>query len=360
MAEWLSRPMLTDIDEHTPAPNPAVDDHGKGQLSPIVNLKEQFKLVQVLSLRFGRLADLKDVDHVRGVVYAVDQWIDELPEELSMQGCDRSQDEQYPWLPCQRTSLHCFARMAQLTPLKQMLTTSPTSKPELGGENLDLRHLTARLCIECIESGLSLCHLLRPFRGSFHFVVFVLFDTATFICSALLSDSNKTLPQRSCLLRKANDALAALEALAAQTRSARHASEVLRWLLERLDHLHKGDGFVDVRPTMAPAEERSTPTSAPDGSFQQKGSSAASAKHSLHIPAAASYANVVDNSGESIPSSSTLEQSWSNSPQCWNFQNPTDSDMGGLECIWDWETLGLTPALQLLEDEAISGSEVFH
>ena len=135
--------MLTDINLATPTPNPAVDECGNGQPSPIINLSEQFKLVRALSLRFGRLAELKSRDHMREAVDLIEQWEKRLPPELSLGGkSDHSCDDQWTWLPLQRASLRCFAYMARLTPLKQVLKRSCPDT-----EDLELKTLAARLCV---------------------------------------------------------------------------------------------------------------------------------------------------------------------------------------------------------------------
>lgn len=351
--------MLTNIANHAPSPNPAVDGCSDGQLSPITNLREQFKLVQILSLRFGRLADLKSIDRVRDVVLAIDQWMDGLPRELSKQSCDHSQDERYPWLPCQRKSLHCFAHMAQLTPLKQFLIKTPSDETNPASGITEMRRLTAQLCIECIETGLSLCRLLRPIRGNFHFVVFVLFDTATFICSALLHDPKESLPERPCLLQKVEDALGALETIMAHTRSARHAAEVVRWLLARLSSMQEKATFVNGRVVHTTKEDLSIPTSTRENSSQEAGASAVSSGHSSEHPALASYSNAVDSSLDCTPFPGTSEPILAAPSPSMDFASWTDVDMGGLEYIWDWEGLNLAPGLWSFEDNATSRPDYF-
>ena len=45
-----------------------------------------------------------------------------------------------------------------------------------------------------MDIGIGLQCAMHPLRANFHFVIFVLFDTATVICSALMHDPDHELP----------------------------------------------------------------------------------------------------------------------------------------------------------------------
>jgi hypothetical protein len=329
MAEWLSRPMLTEVHEAMLAPNPAVDDSGNGQPSPILNLCEQSKLVRALTLRFGRLAELERRDHMREAVDLIEQWAKRLPPQLGLEGqADHGFDRQCTWLPLQRASLRCFAYMARLTPLKQVLKKDC---PDV--EDLELKALAARLCVDCIDAGLALHKLLKPSRRSFHFVIFVLFDTATVVCSALLHDRQQCSLDHSHLLQKAEEAQAALEALAQDAQSAMRSADILRWLLEVV---------YSSQPESRPAEVEYEATVRSDSSGQNDTLSTIAPPHSPTDPTLLSSQAMVDTSPFQI--SKLEDSSWDCLPLDLALDDLPDLDLGGIESIWDWEALDLTPA----------------
>lgn len=337
--------MLTVVDEHVPGPNPLVDECGSGLPSPAMNLGEQFRLVKLLSSRFGQLAGIEDDHRAREVVSAVNEWLDQLPKELRLDSHTQNQEESCHWLLCQRLSLHCFAFMARLTPLKRVLTASSNATTHQQSRSMDLKRLSVRLCIECMDMGLALHRAVHPLRGNFHFVIFVLFDTATVMCSAILHDSGNDLPERPALLKKAHEALHALDLLTQHARSARRGAEVLRWLMDRLGQRHY---------------DRESTHDALDSLTQQP----------FHVPTQATGSTTARSMGaapstiEPFPDlgspfqAATTEPIWKantslNSerpPQLplfdrLNFEDLLDSDMGGLESIWDWEGLGFSHTL---------------
>ena len=353
MAEWLSRPMLTTVLPTTPAPDPSVDVCEPGQPSPVSNLCEQFKLVRSLSSRFGRLSEITAPVEVREAVDLVDMWMAALPAELQVEGADRSQDEAYPWLPFQRALLHTFAQMARLTPLKKSLVHLAT-RSEANG----LRDLAATSSISCVDAALKLQTIMQPVKSPFHFVIFALFDTAAFICSALLHDRESRLPQRSLLLQKAQEVFAALEGMAGQSKAARGSMGILAWFLGRLEGLEGAKGDSDV-----PAGEvNGTRLKARSETSSSRVVNLPTPQSSIH--GSAGPASEVDQrslqglrddgdcGGDTLISQDpkiensfdeAADLSWLSSGD-FGFEDLVDVDIGGMESIWDWEALGMESA----------------
>ncbi|KAI7548790.1 hypothetical protein KC331_g4196 [Hortaea werneckii] len=343
MAEWLSRPMLTEGQMNTPSPNPLVDECGSGQPSPVLNLGEQFKLVRLLSTRFGQLTGITDDDRALEVVDAIDKWVRQLPKELHLSSGSYNRDESPYWLICQRLSLHCFAYMARLTPLKRILTAKSNAATHRQVKRMDLQRLAVQLCIECMDMGIALHRAMHPLRANFHFVIFVLFDTATVICSALMHDPDHELPERPRLLQKMQEALGALETLMQHARSAKRGAEVLRWLMKEIgsnDHDESVPGYVDSRmqygacfPTQAmcvttePSMGTAPPSTEPPSD--------------LRVPSDTAAIDPVWKNNTAFPVEDTLNVF---PAQDLGIEGILDSDLGGLESIWDWEGLGLTDA----------------
>ncbi|KAI7228690.1 hypothetical protein KC330_g7803 [Hortaea werneckii] len=343
MAGWLSRPMLTEGQMDTPSPNPLVDECGSGEPSPVLNLGEQFKLLRLLSTRFGPLTVITDDDRALEVVDAINKWVRQLPKELHLSDGSYNKDEDSYWLVCQRLSLHCFAYMARLTPLKRILTANSNDATHRQVKRMDLLRLAIQLCIECMDMGIALQCAMHPLRANFHFVVFVLFDIATVICSALMHDPDHELLERPRLLQKVQEALSALDTLMQHARSAKRGAEVLRWLMKEIGSINRDEsvhGYVDSRMQygVCPPTQATCVTTEPSIG-------------TAHPPAEPPL-------GPRVPSdTAAIDQVWRNntafpvedtpnvSPaQDLGIEGILDLDLGSLESIWDWEGLGLTDA----------------
>ncbi|KAI6914893.1 hypothetical protein KC318_g324 [Hortaea werneckii] len=343
MAEWLSQPMLTEGQMNTPSPNPLVDECGSGQPSPVLSLGEQFKLVRLLSTRFGPLTGITDDNGSLEVVDAIDKWVRQLPKELHLSSGSYNRDESPYWLICQRLSLHCFAYMARLIPLKRILTAKSNAATHRQVKRMDLLRLAVQLCIECMDMGIALHRAMHPLRANFHFVIFVLFDTATVICSALMHDPDHELPERPRLLQKVQEALGALETLMQHAHSAKRGAEVLRLLMKEvgsISHDESVPGYVDSRMQYGacPPTQATCATTEPSMGTAPPSPEPPS---DLRVPSDTAAINPVCKNNTAFP----IEDTPNVFPaQDLGIEGILDLDLGGLESIWDWEGLGLTDA----------------
>ena len=333
--------MLTEVQGHTPGPNPLVDECSSGQPSPVLNLGEQFKLVRLLSTQFGPLTGITDDDHALEVVCAIDKWIRQLPKELRLSGVTYNENEDPDWLVCQRLSLHCFAYMARLTPLKRILTTNPSVATHRQAKRVDLLRLSVQLCIECMNMGIALHRAMQPLRANFHFVIFVLFDTATVICSALIHDPDHELPERPILLQKVQEALSALETLVQHAHSAKRGAEVLTWLVKELSSKnHAINGLLDSRTQQRLHPPMQTACVATGPSI----GTALPPTEPPSNPGVPSEAAAIDPTLRRNTSLTFGDAPDVSLPQDLGMEGILDLDLGGLESIWDWEGLGLADA----------------
>lgn len=73
-----------------------------------------------------------------------------------------------------------------------------------------------------------------PINAKFHLVTFLLFDTAAFLCSAMIHDKDRSLPQRDIILQKVSLACSLMRRLAQVTKTGAICYPVLVRLAKSL------------------------------------------------------------------------------------------------------------------------------
>lgn len=317
MAEWLNRPMLTDI-RTVPlcVPTMALDKEGEERPSPFEGTFQQYRLVYAIAKNHGRLSTIKDPLEIKGVQDRVNQWRNELPSHFIANTAASRGNAKCPWLALQRALLHCFAEMVMFTPLKNVLTTSPASAADIAGQ--ELRETAVEAGLRCISAATKLHDTLTPIRLQFHFVSFALFDTATVLCSGLLHDSNEDIPHRPEILGSIHSALSQLEYIATESKSARTSARVLRYLISRLPSS-------DIPDSQAMQHEYPAPLSI---SAAQNAARNDDNVHQDHIPDDA----MVEVENDPVLFTNTFDFDLGNIP---------DLDFGGIEDIWTWDALNV-------------------
>ena len=233
MSEWLCRPMLVEQKmSDVKIPNLKLDQIEGSTLSPFSNTYYQYTLVQELAVSFGRLNVPKDCRQILEVQGIITAWILTLPEELSLENPDLSKDLAYPWVVAQRKQLHCFVHMIRFTVTRPLIL-----RPSMDASHAERRILRQSAVIDalnCINSALALLRALPPLRTRYHFVSFVLFDTAAAISSAIIKDSERSLPSREQLLQAIGSAIVALGNIPATNDSIPGAVKLLQFLSSQM------------------------------------------------------------------------------------------------------------------------------
>lgn len=355
MAEWLSRPMLVNVACKIPPLTPLVDCTSDGRPSPISNLSQQFRLVQAVSSRFGRLSEIRERQAVQEALNIIEEWEHQLPAELSMNNADLSWDDQCLWLPLQRAQLRLFAQMMRLTPLKHFLTS-----PSKTDGRSDLRYIAVQACIDCVNAAIVLADVMNPIQMAFHFVIFALFDTGTLICSAILHQGCRNLPQHNRLLDYVRKTLATLEAMSNDAVSAHRSALILRWLLGRLESI-KGESLLVHAPVFSARKESLTDAATPsvftEVDAEEKPTQQphfltklSSSEQSQSLPSdLMSSPCTVSQPGVDLRDANGDDDD-DNDDSSWlckgdlSIHDLTDLDLGGMESIWDWEALDFDSA----------------
>jgi hypothetical protein len=311
-------------------PNLRFDQIEQHAISPFTKLYLQYTLVQKLSSKFGRLNAPKSPAEVFQILDTIEGWTSSLPPELALLAPDTSKDLTHPWIPVQRAQLHCFLQEVKFTPTRSFMIRS-TSSPETHEDGV-LRKLGATAALESIESALHFLRVLRGVRTRYHFVIFVLFDTAAAICSALIHDRAKSLPSRCRLLQAIVLANRGLEQLPYLNVSAFGATRLLKWLSSRiplgndekllLQSMHESnEGHSDAPASVSGAHPSQIPT--PRSEFQ---------------PANTLTSALIDETA-SIGADDGLFMGHASNDADWEAM--LDIDLGSIHLIWDYSSLEL-------------------
>lgn len=309
-------------------PNLRFDQIDEGAVSPFAKLYHQYVLVHKLASKFGRLNATKTPAEVFEILDVIKGWKSSISPELALLGPDTSKDLDHPWIPAQRAQLHCFVQEVKFTPTKPFMIRpiSHTDPHEYGV----LRQLAVTAALETIESALHFLRILRGVRTRYHFVIFVLFDTAAAICSALIHDRERSLPSRRRLLQTVVLAIRGLEQLPFINVSASGATRLLKWLSSRIPLEEDEKLFLHLvhKPNKGN----------PDIS--------ASRIHLDQVPTPASERQPVDSSAFDAVDETQLVEAHSDifmgyaSDEA-NWEAMLDIDLGSINQIWDYSSLDL-------------------
>ena len=223
MAAWLHRPLIIDPSNCSfTLPNLRLEDSlnsEQGAPSPFAHMALQTKLCQILS---GALANKPQDEppekwHYRWIKIVGD-FINSFPEAYRVDNPDTRWDRKYSYVSFQRHYLHTCSYMIQLDPLKPYLT-APLSVSNPAAH--DLQAIAVDLILKVMAAVGPWWATIYPISARFHFVIFAIFDTGSVLCSSILHDTNRTLPRRNEVVEAIGDALAMLSKLALNTKAGR-------------------------------------------------------------------------------------------------------------------------------------------
>ncbi|OJJ35331.1 hypothetical protein ASPWEDRAFT_172145 [Aspergillus wentii DTO 134E9] len=297
--------------------------------SPITHVLFQAQLGRALSHIPGVIGGTVPSAHAATVQQEVEKWFASFPPAYRITNPDSQWDTDYRYVTLQRHQLHAIGYMTRLIPLKTYLTKCETDIPD----NEKIFQSTAVECsLKLMETSHKLLECILPANAKFHYATFMIFDTAAFLCSAILHDRNRNLPQRGDVIETIRLALNVIEMLRPLTKTAALCYPVL----------------AKIAATIPLPSERVTQDSKPPESSNGGSKTPSQSRKDLdEYPANA--ANIADEanspglSGAGIYGPIPLEL-----PTSAMVPLPTSGlgdlsslDLGELSRIWDWETLDL-------------------
>jgi hypothetical protein len=85
-----------------------------------------------------------------------------------------------------------------------------------------------------MDASRRLFNCIFPANAKFHFANFPIFDTASFLCSAIIRDSSRSLPQREKVIEAIGLAFSLMEQLSGLTKSGAICYTILGRLMAKL------------------------------------------------------------------------------------------------------------------------------
>ncbi|RFU27472.1 hypothetical protein B7463_g8881, partial [Scytalidium lignicola] len=333
MSKWLSRPLLIDqrccavgipslhLEESNQQSNPP---------SPFTPVLLQYQLCLKLS-NFDR-----EWNNPTTILNEIETWTNSFPEVYRFTNPDTSWDRDYLYVRFHREHLHAISSMYKLELLKPCLTKN--IRQDLSEIEKSFRAMAIDTCLNIVETARRLFDIAFPTDAKAFILSYATFDPATIMTSAIIHDEDRTLPQRQEVLVAIESALTLLRQLSI-TRIGAMSHGILSRLVFSLpldpeERAHfplcsskrqKKDSSMPESPlTVSSGYQTSNSISTGPGptldalSYKSEGFSA------LNLPDDAQWDLLADK-GFSFPTVSDFENAY----------------FGGLEEIWDWESLNL-------------------
>ena len=290
-------------------------------LSPFAHIVLQAKLARRIAHHKGDIQaiDKLTADQIIAIEAECESFIKELPPIFRFKHPYLSLDTNHPYYVSQRRQLHVVICMTMFDFLKPYLTRSHRDSKSL--HDTKFRNMGIKHGLNVLKKSRLLFDHEFPINARFHLVTFTLFDSATVLSSAIIHDTDSVLPHREQVMDAIESALNMLHQLSLTKIGAasykfllkliQSAPVLSRWILNR-KRPRTGSYCCD---STSPQPSFFTPDSAQIFS---------STSLAPDMPA---------NDGLAF----NMEQFLAENP----FGDELKLDIGGLEEIWDWDTLNL-------------------
>ncbi|KAJ5729006.1 uncharacterized protein N7483_003514 [Penicillium malachiteum] len=345
IAMLLSRPLI--INHNSSAvelPNLQLErSNGEGPPSPFAHVSLQFQLGQIMtgtSLLNGGETTPLEAESIRT---HINNWIVSLPPPYSESDPDTQWDKTHIYIPLQRHHLYAISYMTMLSPFKRFLTRVYDSSS--SREDRACRSKAVDIAIHLLKLSRQLFDHVFPINAKFHIVSFLLFDTAAFLCSAVIHDRDNSLPRRDEVIQVIRLACSSMEELSQITKLGAVCYKVMIKLSGSLLKSPKTTSQVNAT-----------------GNYSSE-----AIDYNDFSPDLAAPSLTDDISPESwIPSLDSFDSTQTFFPASLDFPIPeleippsmgvcdfSAFDFGQFDQIWDWQNLDLTllPSMQVPGDD---------
>ncbi|KAF3761782.1 hypothetical protein M406DRAFT_50052, partial [Cryphonectria parasitica EP155] len=236
MSTLLSRPLLIDQDDHKlEIPDGRLENITNPEIPhPLGSVALQAQLGLYVSHLFQKMDSDRSVKLILDIEDALEKWMGTFPAALRDHRPDTRWDQKYHYIPFMRCQVNIIAYCYLLAPLKTFLcgTADPKIMNTQLGANLRLKGVDT--CLDLMKAGEKFYDLIFPQSIKYFFIIFFLFDAATTMCSAIVHDTEHTLPKRSQCLRAVRTAQELMDGMANLSESARISASLLRKLTATL------------------------------------------------------------------------------------------------------------------------------
>ncbi|KAL3470611.1 fungal-specific transcription factor domain-containing protein [Aspergillus californicus] len=296
--------------------------------SPIAHMIFQCRLGLSISKVPGVMGGALSLNQAMSIQQETESWFESFPPTYSISNPDTRWDESHQFVKLQRFQLHVIGYMMMLMPLKQCLTKH--IDPRSTSIEKSLQTTAVENALKLLRSCDDLLRHILPLTAKFHFAPFLMFDTAALLCSAIVHDKDRSLPQRDKILEAILKTLDELGRLSGRAKTGMICYTALRRLVSCLP----------LQPMEIPSSDSNTSRSAvetsptlPDVFGVQDPSSCFSA---VPLPPL----NVFDDNFITPASLSFVSSDMNGYNGLTDLSN---IDLGELGQLWDWSNLELDP-----------------
>lgn len=332
MSTILSRPIIIDHSRSIiEAPDETLEANPStiGKPSPLHHVLLQLDLGRQMDEQFQALGSEVSSQQVLDFEKGLEDWMATFPPALRMTNRDSRWDEKYPNIGFQRCQVNIIAYCYILAPLKAYLTGTPKSATPEEAKNLRCRGVNA--CIDLVKVAKEFYDLMYPDYVKFHFILFLMFDACTVLCSAILHDTDNTLPRREDAIAHLRMSIDAMENVSDLSKTAVMTASVLKKLVTSLPLSTQERMILEV--SSSKRQKRSSPAS--DNSFTRysttRNNSASFADYSL--------SGLAGDTSSYIPPPVTSD--WQLNDGLPVVVDELTNNLGHLEQLWHWEHLDL-------------------
>ncbi|RDW66616.1 hypothetical protein BP5796_09365 [Coleophoma crateriformis] len=281
--------------------------------SPFTHISFLCLLLQSLSTEFDAKLGANTYEHSIRMYSEVEKWIARLPPVYSINRPVTCWDDENPYIVQQRLQLHAILYLIKIDLFKPYLTKS-AKLFDLEQED-ELVALGIDCCLKLLEVSYQLLGVESPVNGKSHNVIFPLFDTAAILCSAMLHATSHNLPQCQRVVEEVKKTLRVLSRLSLLGQTASMSYRLLCKIAAAVPLLQ------DVLPSSDHPAKRVKMLKSPKSCQTDNVTSA----------------NPLSGGDVEITPSLSNTDTW----QSTAFEENWAPELGGLEQIWDWETLNL-------------------
>ncbi|RAL10427.1 uncharacterized protein BO97DRAFT_406919 [Aspergillus homomorphus CBS 101889] len=308
--------------------SPESDEFG---LSPIAHITFQCQLGQTISKIPGVMGGILSPAQAITIQQETEKWLNTLPAAYRLENPDTRWDQSYHYVAMHRHQLHAIGYMVMFLPLKPCLTTTiDHDKPSI---ERSLRPTAVDCALKLLESSQRMLSFMLPANAKFHYAPFIIFDTAAFLCSAIIHDASETLPDREKVIKAIGAALDALEQISQSTKTGAICFAVLNRLADTMSLSLEEKATIVSRSAERSLEGPKTPASDRLGYGSYNDTTSASTV--LDMPWNSFEA------GMDSTLSSGLSFSGAGADLFTGLDDLANIDMCELSQIWDWDNLDL-------------------
>ncbi|RAH87586.1 hypothetical protein BO86DRAFT_351511 [Aspergillus japonicus CBS 114.51] len=300
-------------------------------LSPIAHMTFQCQLGQIISKIPGVMGGLLSPAQAITIQHETEKWFHTLPAPYRSENPDTRWDQSHKHVAMHRHQLHAIGYMVIFLPLKPCLTMAvDQDQPSI---ERSLQPTAVDCALKLLESSQRMLAFMLPANAKFHYAPFIIFDTAAFLCSAIIHDHNSTLPGRDKMIEAISTALEALEQISENTKTGAICYAVLKRLASSMNLTEEEKAAIFSRSSDGSLEGPSTPPSASLESSAYL--DATSASTDLDLP----WSSIEAGINYSTPLG--LSPSAAGTGDFAGMDGLSSIDMCELGQIWDWGNLDL-------------------